>query len=131
MYRNRAPLDFADLDIDDTTANGPERTTVCRSPSAGGLFVACEYHYWVHNYSHRHPDHLGPTFAASKAVVTVLVNGVQLGRYRIVNATGNQDDDIWHVVNLKIDANGTQVATTIQQLIGVFNGKPVDQNTML
>ena len=119
LYNNPAPVDFADLDIDDTTAFGPERVTVRRSLSAGTLNDELgEYHYWIHNFSQSTfgPSDPNDPTTASNATVTVLVDGVQLGRYLVASATGNLDDDIWHVVNLQIDANGTAVPTVIQTL---------------
>lgn len=99
-------------DLDDTTAFGPETITIRRSPpTTAGVFVAGVYRYWVHNF-------IGSTFAGSSAVVTVLSNGTQLGRFEVLNATGTPSDDIWYVVDLTIAANGNVVLTvrqTVQQ----------------
>jgi hypothetical protein len=127
LYNNRAPVDFADLDIDDTDAFGPERVTVRRSASTGGMLVAGEYRYWVYNYNR---STFGPTdpnnpATASNAVVTVLVDGVQLARYLVANAVGNPDDDIWHVVNLQLDTT-TIVAQTLVETLQLG-----DENTIL
>ena len=118
LFSNRTPVDFADLDIDDTTGLGPERVKMRKSPSAGGIFVAWDYHYWVHNFNQS-------TYANSNTTVTVLVNGVQLGRFLVASAICNPDDDIWRVINVQINTNVTPVVTPIQTF------QQGDQNTIL
>jgi hypothetical protein len=112
---NRNPVTFASLDLDDTTAFGPETITVRRSPALG-TFVPGEYRYWVHNFTESTfgpSDPTDPT-TASNAVVTVLQNGVLVRQFTAASAAGNPQDDIWRVVDLQIDANGTVVLNTIQ-----------------
>lgn len=113
------PVEFAGLDVDDTTeGQGPETIKVRRSPSVG-TFIAGEYRYWVHNFSRS-------TFAASDAVVKVSQNGVQLGQFAAANAAGDPADDIWHVVNLQIDTNGT-----VSRITAIQTFQPGDENTIL
>ena len=76
--------------------------------------MAGDYHLWVHNFS-------GTTFDGSNAVLTVLTadpqgNVSQVGRFEVVNATGTLADDLWHVVNLTINANGNVVPNVVQTL---------------
>jgi hypothetical protein len=115
------------LDTDDTSAFGPETLTILKS---GGAFVAGEYRVWVHNF-------VGSTFTGSSAVVTVVrmnPQGIptQLTRQQVEFAAGNQDDNIWHAVNLGLDASGSVTLTLVQQLIGMDPaGQPVSASTVL
>ena len=108
---------FASLDVDDTTALGPETITIRRSPAtAAGAFVAGDYHYWVHNYTATFDP--ASTFVGSGAAVSVSAedaqgNLSQIGRYEVVNATG-AEDDLWHVVDLTIDATGNVALNVVQ-----------------
>jgi hypothetical protein len=130
FYANRGqpPVPFVELDLDDTTALGPETITIRRSPAtAAGVFVAGDYHYWVHNYSAKYDP--AATFVGSGAAVSVSAvdaqgNLSQIGRYEVVNATGTEDD-LWHVVDLTIDANGNVALNVVQTF------QPGDQNTVL
>ena len=115
FFNTPTPVPFVQLDQDDTTALGPETITIQRTPATTvGVFTAGDYHYWVHNYT-------DTTFAGSSASVTVsAVNAQgglsQLGRFDVSNATGNQSDDLWHVVNITIDAAGNVVRNDVQVL---------------
>jgi uncharacterized protein YfaP (DUF2135 family) len=114
FFVNRTPVAHAELDADDTTALGPETITIRRSPAGTGSFVAGDYHYWVHNYS-------GSTFAGSNALIAVSSADAQgmltsIATYSVVNATGAPADDLWHVVNLTIDANGNVTRADVQTL---------------
>jgi hypothetical protein len=105
------PVPYASLSTDDTTAFGPEVLTISKAPRG---FVPGDYHVWIHNYT-------GSTFAGSSAVVTVLrmdPQGVptQLSRQEVEFATGNQADDLWHVVNLDVGAAGSVAVTVVQTL---------------
>lgn len=135
FYGNRTapPVDFAALDTDDTSAQGPEHIVVRSSPSAG-TYVAGDYHYWVHSYTpgsiFRPPDQVfapgglppidaGPSGAvvsvpSSDALVTVFADGVQVGQFSVAAATGDPSDRLWHVVNLQISATGTVTLNAIQ-----------------
>jgi len=110
--RTQPPVPYASLDTDNTTSFGPETLTISKS---AGAFVAGDYHVWVHNY-------IGSTFAGSSAVVTVLrldPQGVptQLTRQEVQFATGDQADDLWHVVDLNVGAGGSVAVTVVQTLL--------------
>jgi Bacterial RNA polymerase, alpha chain C terminal domain len=110
FFRNPTPVAFIELDADDTTGNGRETITIRRS--AAGVFVAGDYHYWVHNYS-------GTTFAGSLAAVTVSAVDTradlsQKARYEVASATGDVTDELWHVFNLTIDTNGIIILNDVQ-----------------
>lgn len=119
FYDNRTqpPVPFVELDQDDTTALGPETITIRRSPAnAAGVFVAGDYHYWVHNFSATF--NVSATFIGSGAAVTISAvdpqgNLSQVGRYEVAHATG-ASDKMWHVVNFTIDANGNITANVVQ-----------------
>jgi hypothetical protein len=76
--------------------------------------VAGDYHYWVQNFT-------GTTFDQSHAVVSVVLafpSGLQLlATYSVTGATGVQNDDIWYVVDLTIDALGNVTVTQIHQVL--------------
>jgi hypothetical protein len=119
INRGNSPVPYASLDRDDRDGQGPEVLSITKS---GAAFVAGDYHMWVHNY-------IGSSFAGSSAVVTVLrVNpqGLpsQLSRQEVQFATGNQDDDIWHVVNLDVTTAGGVTVNVVQTL------QPGNSNTM-
>lgn len=133
-FRNRAnpPVPYVSLDTDDTSSFGPETLTILKS---AGAFIAGDYRVWVHDYPQAGIDR---TFEGSNAVVTVLrmdPRGMptQLTRQQVEFATGNQDDNIWHVVNLALDATGNVAITVVQTLIGVdpTTGQPVNSDTVL
>jgi uncharacterized protein YfaP (DUF2135 family) len=112
-YGNRLqpPVPFVNLDTDDVDSTGPEVLTINRS---AGAFVAGEYRVWIHNYS-------ASTFAGSSAVVAVVrldPQGIptQLAREEVQFATGDPADDIWHVVNLTVDAAGSVNVVVVQTL---------------
>ena len=97
------PVPYASLDRDDRDGQGPEVLSIAKS---GTTFVAGDYHVWVHNYI------MGSSFSGSNAVVTIVrVNPqglpTQLSREEVQFATGNQANNIWHVVNLALSAAGT------------------------
>ena len=65
------------------------------------------------------------TFAEAIEVASdALGNLSQIGRFDVVNATG-PEDDLWHVVDLTIDANGNVVPLVVQTF------QPGDQNAVL
>jgi uncharacterized protein YfaP (DUF2135 family) len=117
FFRNLQPVPFVRLDVDDITAFGPETITV---QAVAGAFVAGSYHYWVHNFT-------GTTFAGSSASVSVSVADAhgtltQIARWDVVNAAGDPADDLWHVVNIDIDANGNVTRTNIETFqAGIFS----------
>lgn len=119
VNRNGSPVPYASLDRDDRDGQGPEILSITRS---GNAYVAGDYHVWVHNY-------IGSSFSGSNATVTVVrVNqqGIpaQLSRQEVQFATGDQDDDIWHVLNLDVTASGGVTVTVVQSLM------PGNSNTM-
>lgn len=128
VNRTQPPVPYASLDTDVTTSLGPETLTISKS---AGAFVAGDYHVWVHNY-------IRSTFAGSSAVITVLridPQGVptQLTRQEVQFATGDPADDLWHVVNLNVGANGSVTVTVVQTFIGVdpTTGQEVNSSTIL
>jgi len=119
VNRGNSPVPYASLDRDDRDGQGPEILTITRS---GNAYFAGDYHVWVHNY-------IGSSFSGSNATVTVVrVNqqGIpaQLSRQEVQFATGSQEDDIWHVLNLAVTATGGVTVTVVQSLI------PGNSNTM-
>jgi uncharacterized protein YfaP (DUF2135 family) len=124
FFVTRTPVPYVELDVDDVDAFGPETITIRRTPpSAAGSFVAGDYHYWVHNYT-------GTTFAGSGASVALSAvdaqgNLAQLASWNVANASGNPADDLWHVVNMTIDANGNVTRTDVQTF------QAGDSNTVL
>jgi len=119
VNRGNPPVPYASLDRDDRDGQGPEVLSITKS---GASFVAGDYHMWVHNY-------IGSSFAGSNAVVQVLRVNPQsipslLTRQEVVGANGNQDDDIWHVLNLAVSAAGGVTLTVVQTL------QPGNSNTM-
>lgn len=112
VNRGNSPVSHASLDLDDRDGQGPEILTITRS---GNAYVAGDYRVWVHNF-------IGSSFSESNATVTVVhVNQlgvpVQLGRHEVRFATGSQDDDIWHVLNLAVTATGGVTVTVVQSLM--------------
>lgn len=119
FFVNRNPVGYVQLDVDDVNGQGPENIEIRRIPAtATGTFVAGDYHYWVHNFT---GGTTGSTFSGSGASVSIsavdaLGNLTQLARYDVANATGNAADDLWHVTNLTIDADGTVVRADVQAI---------------
>lgn len=112
------PVPYADLDVDDVSAFGPEVITI--RENASGQLVAGDYHYWVDNFGHGWGSDPN-TYAASTATVTVLAIDAaglpsQLGSYDVVNAAGSPADDLWHVVDLTIDFSGNVTLQPVQTL---------------
>jgi uncharacterized protein YfaP (DUF2135 family) len=112
FFVDKTPTGFVTLDVDDVTSFGPETITI--SQDTPGSFEPGDYHYWVHDYT-------TTTFAGSNASVTVSVVDAQgsvnqLATYLVANASGDQADDIWHVVDLAIDASGNATLTVVQTL---------------
>lgn len=99
---------YVGLDVDDVSSFGPETITIRRNPTTN-QFVAGEYRYWLHNFS------TTPELDVSGARVTVNQGGAQLADYVISGAPANPSQDIWHVVNLTVDAAGNITRTSIQQ----------------
>jgi len=99
---------YVGLDVDDVSSFGPETITIRRNPTTN-QFVAGEYRYWLHNFS------ATPELDVSGARVTVNQGGAQLADYVIFGAPANPSQDIWHVLNLTVDAAGNVTRTSIQQ----------------
>lgn len=99
FFKDKKPLPFTDLDIDARAEGGGTETVTLRR-TAEEVFVAGDYRYWIHNFSRT-------SFAGSDATVELLVNHRSVHRYVVAQATGNVKDDLWRVVDLSIDANGT------------------------
>lgn len=111
-------IPYVGLDVDDVSSFGPETITIRRNP-ATNQFVAGEYRYWLHNFS------TTPELDVSGARVTINQGGAQLAEYVISGSPANPSQDIWHVVNLTVDAAGNITRTSIQQY------KAGDHNTAL
>lgn len=102
-YGNTNPVPFVSLDVDDTSAFGPETITVSQ---VSGSFVAGPYYYYVDNYSG------SPEFDVSNAVVTVFASGSQVAQYQVGGATGNPADDYWYVFAFNLTASGAGASIT-------------------
>jgi uncharacterized protein YfaP (DUF2135 family) len=119
-FNDPVPVPYADLDGDDMSSFGPEVITI--REAAGGQLVPGDYHYWVDNFGHGWQTNPEPnTYAGSMATVTVLAIDaaglpMQLGSYDVANATGSPADDLWHVVDLTIDASGNVTLHAVQTL---------------
>lgn len=110
-YANRTPVPFVSLDVDDTSAFGPETITVSQ---VSGSYVAGSYNYYVDNYSGT------PEFNVSNAVVTVFAGGAQVAQYLVGNATGNPANDTWSVFQFTLTPSGAGASITpIQQFTTV------------
>ncbi len=96
-------MPHASLDVDDVTWAGPETISVIRV-GLGPAFVPGDYHYWVHNFT------VSPEFDTSGAHVTITKCGVQVADYLVGGASGNGADDLWHVVNFTLAAQGTSAS---------------------
>jgi uncharacterized protein YfaP (DUF2135 family) len=119
FFVNLNPVGHVELNVDDVNGQGPETIEIRRTPAtAAGTFVPGEYHYWVHNFT---GGSTGSTFSGSGASVSIsavdaLGNLTQLARYDVVNAIGNPVDDLWHVTNLTIAADGTVTRADVQAI---------------
>ncbi len=109
-YYDMNPVSHASLDVDDTTSYGPETVTITIS-SVDGAFVAGDYHFWIHNYSQ------SPEFDVSGATVTVSQSGAQLAQYSVAGASGHPANDLWHVVNLQVAADGSVTLAPVQTFL--------------
>jgi hypothetical protein len=110
-YYNLNPVEYASLDVDDTTSFGPETVTLTVSSLADETFVPGEYRYWVHDFT----DRLGTSqFMVSNAVVTVTQCNTQLAQYSVANATGNSSLTLWRVFNFTLTADGTVTLAPVQ-----------------
>lgn len=106
-YGNTNPVPFVSLDVDDTSAFGPETITVSQ---VSGSFVAGTYNYYIHNYSG------SPEFNVSNAVVTVFSSGAQVAQYQVGGASGSPTSDYWSVFGFTLTASGAGSSITpVQQ----------------
>lgn len=112
FFADRTPVGYVLLDADDVTSFGPENTTITKDTT--GSFVAGAYHVWVHNFT-------STTFAGSNASVSISIVDAQgmvsqVATRLVSAASGDQGDDLWHVADLAVDANGTVTVTDVQTL---------------
>lgn len=108
-YGDSSPVPFATLDIDDTSAFGPETITVSQ---VSGSYIAGSYSYYVRNYSG------SPAFDVSGAVITVFAAGAQVAQYQVSAATGNPADRIWSVFGFTLTPSGAGASITpVQQIV--------------
>ena len=84
---------YADLDVDDTTYEGPETSTVYTA-------VDGVYHFYVYDYSNQH-DSDNTMLATSRAKVNVYVGNRCLATYYVPNAIGT----LWDVCTYDIKNN--------------------------
>lgn len=115
-YAAPNPVSYVRLDVDDTSAFGPETITIAQ---LAGAFVPGTYNYYVYNYSG------SPGMDTSQAVVTVFSLGSQVGQYRISAATGSVTR-YWSVVTLTITAAGAVTLTPVQQYVTTPPSRGVD-----
>jgi hypothetical protein len=106
-YYDEAPVDFAFLDLDDTTSFGPETITV--SPRDDGNFVAGDYHVWIHHYSG------DLTFAESSGTITLFASGAQIAQYSVGSGSGDSSERIWQVVEFSVSESGAVSNVTVLQ----------------
>lgn len=106
-YGSSNPVPFVRLDVDDTSAFGPETITVSQ---VSGSFVAGTYNYYVHNYSG------SPEFDTSNAVVTVFAQGAQVAQYLVGGVSGSPTSNYWSVFGFNLTASGAGSSITpVQQ----------------
>lgn len=117
-FGNPDPVPHASLISDQRSGPGGELIVIRRDP-ATNQFVPGEYRVWVHNFSG------SPDFPATGAALAVVSDGVQVGRFEVTAASGDPSQDLWHVVNLTIDANGSVTLRPVQQF------KPGHETTVL
>ncbi len=106
-YYAREPVDFAFLDLDDTTSFGPETITV--SPQDDGNFVAGDYQVWIHHFSGQ------LTFAESSGTITLFAGGAQIAQYSVGSASGDGSERIWQVVEFSVSESGAVSNVTVLQ----------------
>ncbi len=116
-YASRTPVPFVALDVDDTSAFGPETITIGQ---VAGAFVPGTYNYYIHNYSG------SPAFDVSSAVVTVFSRTGQIGQFRVASATGTPSLRYWAVCTLDITAAGAVTVTPVQQYTSTPATRGVD-----
>ena len=81
---------------------------VRRNPGTG-LWVAGSYHFWVHNFL------TTPEFNVSQARVIVNRDSQLLGVFNVGDANGDPALDLWHVVDIQLDAAGNATVVPVQQ----------------
>jgi len=90
------------LDVDDISSYGPEVLTVPDLPLEG------TYRYVVYNYSGN------STIKASPARVELNLAG-EISVFSPDNASGDSNNDYWHVFDLEVDVNGNTEVLPVQQ----------------
>lgn len=110
-FLNRDPVPYASLIRDGQTGFGPEQIVIRPDPGTG-LFVPGEYRFWVHNFSG------SPEYDVSQGRAAVTQGTNQLGLFLAGGASGDPALDLWHVVNLTIDAAGNATLAPIQRFVG-------------
>jgi hypothetical protein len=98
-YFDQNPVDYAQLDIDDTSQFGPETVTIRQS---GGIWIAGEYVFWVHNFNGT------PEFGSSAALITVYQGAGQIAQFPVNSVPGasSTTQDLWDAVRITIDGAG-------------------------
>lgn len=108
-YGDENPVPFVSLDVDDTSAFGPETITVSQ---VSGSYIPGTYNYYIRNYSG------SPGFDVSGAVVTVFAAGAQVAQFQVSAATGNPADRIWSVFGFTLTPSGSGAGITpVQQIV--------------
>lgn len=116
-YANRTPVGYVALDVDDTSAFGPETITVGQ---VAGAFIPGSYSYYIHNYSG------SPAFDTSAAVVTLFSRGAQVGQFPVSAATGTASLRYWSVFAFDLTAAGAVTVTPQQQFTSTPASRGVD-----
>lgn len=124
FFRDRhvAAAPYVTLDTDDLNSPGREEITIERS--SNGSFVPAEFHVWVHNiWQLSFPD---STFRGTRARIEIFQDSqagppTSIGFFRVEDSMGDPHDNVWHIVNLTIDADGLVVQNSIQSFVtGTF-----------
>ncbi len=109
FYRDNG-VQYADLDVDDTSWEGPETTTVY-NPTDG------LYHFYIHNFTDR--DKTGNTrLANSRAVVNVYRGSRNIATFYVPDGIGT----VWDVCTYDIKNNTLTSVSEITE----YAGKPYD-----
>lgn len=108
---------YVTLDNDATDGMGREEITIERLST--GLFEPTDFHVWVHNFFQL--VDAASTFQPSRARIEIFQDtpmGIPLpiGTYLVANAIGDQHDNLWHVVNFTVDADGFVVQSVVQSM---------------
>jgi hypothetical protein len=110
-YFDQNPVDYAQLDLDDTSQFGPETMTIRQS---NGIWIAGEYVYWVHNFNG------APEFGSSAGIITVFQGSSQIAQFpaNSVPGAGSTTQDLWDAVRITIDGAGRVIVNNGHGFVG-------------